>query len=85
MSNFADNFMPIPAIIDLCHGTAALKKTNQVLVSAPIFKVTDQSAIILKIVIFIRLCMVNGQGLPFQLICHTKPYKNRNFQIDGAL
>ena len=21
--------------------------------------------------------MVNGQGLPVQLICHTKPYKNR--------
>ena len=42
------------------------------------------SAIILKIVIFIRICMVNGQGLPVQLICHTKPYNNRNFQIDGA-
>ena len=32
------------------------------------------SAIILKIVIFIRICMVNGQGLPVQLICHTKPW-----------
>ena len=28
--------------------------------------------------------MVNGQGMPVQLICHTKPYNNRNFQIDGA-
>ena len=24
--------------------------------------------------------MVNGQGLPVQLICHTKPYNNRNLQ-----
>ena len=39
------------------------------------------STIILKI---IKICMVNGQGLPVQLICHTKPYNNRNFQIDGA-
>ena len=37
------------------------------------------SAIILKIVSFIRFCMVNGQRLPVQLICN-----NRNFQIDGA-
>ena len=43
------------------------------------------SAIILKIVIFIRICMVNGQGMPVQLVCHTKPYNNCNFQIDGAL
>ena len=42
------------------------------------------SAIILKVVIFIRICLVNGQGLPVQLICHTKPYNNLNFQIDGA-
>ena len=28
--------------------------------------------------------MVNRQCMPVQLICHTKPYKNRNFQIDGA-
>ena len=28
--------------------------------------------------------MVNGQGLPVQLICHTKPYKNQNFQNDGT-
>ena len=28
--------------------------------------------------------MVNGQGLVIQLICHTKPYNNHNFQIDGA-
>ena len=42
------------------------------------------SAIVLKIVIFIRFCVVNGQGLPVQLICHTEPYKNSNFQIDGA-
>ena len=29
--------------------------------------------------------MVNGQGLPVQLICHTKPHNNRNFQINGTL
>ena len=65
--------------------TTGKNKTS--LETAPIFRVTDQStwsAIILKIVIFIRFCMVNGQGLPVQLICHTKPYNNRNFQIDGA-
>ena len=28
--------------------------------------------------------MVNEQGLPVQLICHTKPYKNHNSQNDGA-
>ena len=28
--------------------------------------------------------MMNGQGLPVQLICHTKPYNNRNFQSNGA-
>ena len=28
--------------------------------------------------------MVNEQGLPVQLICHTKPYNDRNFQIDGT-
>ena len=22
--------------------------------------------------------------MPVQLICHTKPYNNRNFQIDGT-
>ena len=27
--------------------------------------------------------MVNGQALPVQLICHTEPYKNYDFQIDG--
>ena len=42
------------------------------------------SAIIFKIVFFIRICMVNGQRMPVQLICHTKPYNNRNFQSDGA-
>ena len=39
---------------------------------------------ILKIVLFIRICMVNGQGMLVQLTCHTKPYKNRNFPIDDA-
>ena len=29
--------------------------------------------------------MVTGQGLPVQLICHTKPYKNRNFHIQVVL
>ena len=28
--------------------------------------------------------MVNGQGLPVQLICHTKPYNNHKFQINSA-
>ena len=28
--------------------------------------------------------MANGQALPVQFICHTEPYKNYNFQIDGA-
>ena len=42
------------------------------------------SAIILKIVIFIRICMVNRQGLPLQLICHTTSYTNGNFQDHGA-
>ena len=42
------------------------------------------SAIILRIVIFIRICMVNRQDMPTQLICHTKPYNNRNFHIDGT-
>ena len=41
------------------------------------------SAIILKIVIFIRICMVNGQGMPIQLICHTEPLQSQ-FSIDGA-
>ena len=40
------------------------------------------SAIFLKIVIFIRFCTVNGQGMPVQLICHTKPYNNRT--VDDA-
>ena len=57
-------------------------KDKPSLVSAPIFRLTDQSTV--KIVIFVRFCMVNGQGTPVQLICHTKPYNNRNFQIDGA-
>ena len=43
-----------------------------------------RSAVILEISVFIRLCMVNEQALPVQLICHTKPYNNCNFQIDGA-
>ena len=43
-----------------------------------------RNAIILKIVIFIRFCMVNRQGLLVQLICHTKPYNNHNFQNVGA-
>ena len=34
----------------------------------------SQSAIILEIQIFIRFCMVNGQALPIQFICHTEPY-----------
>ena len=29
--------------------------------------------------------MVNRQGMPVQLIRHTKPYNNRNLQTDGAL
>ena len=28
--------------------------------------------------------MVNEQALPVQFVCHTKTYKNYNFQIDGA-
>ena len=59
-------------------------KNEPRLVSAPIFRVRDQSTIILKIVIFIRFCMVNRQGVPVHFICHTKPYNNRNFQIDGG-
>ena len=43
------------------------------------------SAIVLKIVIFIRFCIVNKQSLPVQnLIKCTKSYKNLNFQNDGA-
>ena len=85
-------------ILDLCQGTASLLKFYQTwikhttgknkpsLVSAPIFRVTDQSTCtILKIVILIRICMVNGQGMPVQLICHTKPDNNHNFHIYGAL
>ena len=47
-------------------------------------KVSCGSAVILGIPIFIRLCMVNRQALPVQFVCHTKPYKNSNFQIYGA-
>ena len=28
--------------------------------------------------------MANGQALPVHFICYTTPYKNYNFQIDGA-
>ena len=31
-----------------------------------------------------RICMLNGQGMPVQIICHTIPYNNCNFQINGA-
>ena len=44
----------------------------------------SESETTLKIVLFIRFCMadkLNGQGLPVR---HTKPYKNWNFQNDGA-
>ena len=44
----------------------------------------SRSAVILEISIFIRLRMANGQTLPVQFICHTEPYKNYNFLIDGA-
>ena len=44
----------------------------------------SRSTVILEISIFIRFCMANGQALPVQFICHTEPYKNYNFQIDGA-
>ena len=43
-----------------------------------------QSGPSLKIVIFMRFCMVNRQDLSIQLICHTKPYSNRNFQNDSS-
>ena len=44
----------------------------------------SRNAINLKIVVFIRFCMVdklNGQGLA---VSHTEPYKNWNFQNDGV-
>ena len=28
--------------------------------------------------------MANGQALPVQFLCQTKPYKKYNFQIDGT-
>ena len=28
--------------------------------------------------------MANGQALPVQFVCYSKPYKKYNFQIDGA-
>ena len=63
-------------------------KNKPSLVSAPIFRVTDQSTVkchrFENCIFFIRICMLNGQVLPVQLICHTKPYNNLIFQIDGS-
>ena len=57
------------------------------LVRAPIFRVTDQS--IMKCHHFEIYCnfykdLYGERARPVQLTCHTKPYNNRNFQIDGA-
>ena len=45
---------------------------------------SHRSAVILKIVIFVKVLYGEQARLAVQLICHTKPYNNRNFQIDGA-
>ena len=78
------------------HGTAALLnfwsntwikhttgKNKPSLVSAPIFRVTDQSTT--KCHHFENCNFYKDlYGERARLICHTKPYNNRNFQIDGA-
>ena len=77
--------------IDLCHGTAAkvwsytrightTGKNKPSLVSAPIVRVTDQSTVKCH---HFENCNFY-KDLYGELICHTKPYNNRNFQIDGA-
>ena len=43
------------------------------------------SAVIFKVKIFIRFCIVNGQYEQALPICHTEHYKNYDFQIDGTL
>ena len=66
----------------------ANEKNKTKLVTGPIFTEShtkvSRSAVILEMSILIRLCMANAQALPVQFVCHTKPYKNYNFQIDGT-
>ena len=33
----------------------------------------SRHAVILEMSIFIRFCMINGQAMPVQFVCHTKP------------
>ena len=58
-------------------------KNKPSLVSAPNFRVTDQSSV--KYHNFENCNFYKDlYGERARLICHTKPYNNRNFQIDGA-
>ena len=40
-----------------------------------------RSTITLQISVSMSFCIANGQALPLQFVCHTKLYKNYNFQI----
>ena len=64
-------------------------KNKPSLVSAPIFRVTDQSNVkchhFENCTCYKVLYGERARLAPIQLICHTKPYNNHNFQIEGAL